>query len=69
VRLLASAGYRYAYTACRHRDPYHSRLTIPRLFLWEQSSIDVLGRLSPTILRCQSGGVMTGRSCTQFAHA
>ena len=70
VRLLASAGYRWAYTACRHRDPYHARLTIPRLILWEHSSIDVRGRLSPSILRCQSGGVLAGaRSCSHFAHA
>jgi peptidoglycan/xylan/chitin deacetylase (PgdA/CDA1 family) len=69
VRLLAAAGYRSAYTACHHRDPYHSRLTVPRLILWEHSSIDILGRLSPSILRCQSGGVMTGRACSQFAHA
>ena len=70
VRLLASAGYRWAYTACRHRDPYHARLTVPRLILWEQSSIDVRGRLSPSILRCQSDGVLSGgRSCSHFAHA
>ena len=70
VRVVAEAGYRWAYTICRHRDPYHSRLTIPRLMLWEHSSVDMSGRLSAPILRCQSRGILTGsRSCSYVAHA
>jgi peptidoglycan/xylan/chitin deacetylase (PgdA/CDA1 family) len=70
VRIVERAGYRWAYTACRHRDPHHSRLTVPRLMLWEHSSIDVSGRLSPSILRCQSKGALDGsRSCRAVAHA
>jgi peptidoglycan/xylan/chitin deacetylase (PgdA/CDA1 family) len=32
---VARAGYRFAYTACRHEDPRHPLLTIERLLLWE----------------------------------
>ena len=70
VRIVASAGYHAAYTICRHRDPYNSRLTIPRLMLWEHSSIDPSGRLSPSILRMQSSGMLAGApSCSYVAHA
>jgi peptidoglycan/xylan/chitin deacetylase (PgdA/CDA1 family) len=70
VRVVDTAGYRWAYTTCRHRDPYHSSLTVPRLMLWEHSSIDMSGRLSAHILRCQSRGVLAGsRACSYVAHA
>ena len=70
VRLVERAGYERAYTTCRHVDPSRPDLTISRLLLWEQSSVDAFGRLSPNILRCQSSGWWTGApSCTPLAHA
>jgi peptidoglycan/xylan/chitin deacetylase (PgdA/CDA1 family) len=70
VRLIAGAGYKAAYTICRHRDPYHSRLTIPRLMLWEHSSIDPSGRLSASILRMQTRGMWSGApACSYVVHA
>jgi peptidoglycan/xylan/chitin deacetylase (PgdA/CDA1 family) len=54
VDLVARAGYRFAYTACDHRDARHPALTIDRLFLWEGSSITSGGRFSPSILSCQA---------------
>jgi peptidoglycan/xylan/chitin deacetylase (PgdA/CDA1 family) len=54
VDLVARAGYRFAYTACEHRDPRHPSLTIDRLMLWEGSSIASDGRFSSSILNCQA---------------
>ncbi len=50
VRAVASAGYRYAYTGCSHRDPSHPLLTLPRRMLWEGSTLGVLGRFSADVL-------------------
>jgi peptidoglycan/xylan/chitin deacetylase (PgdA/CDA1 family) len=54
VAAVAKAGYRYAYTACRHDDPRHPALTMERLLLWEGSSVDGTGEFSPAILTCQA---------------
>jgi peptidoglycan/xylan/chitin deacetylase (PgdA/CDA1 family) len=54
IEAVAQAGYRFAYTACQHRDPDHRALTIERLLLWEGSSVDAAGRFSPAILNCQA---------------
>jgi peptidoglycan/xylan/chitin deacetylase (PgdA/CDA1 family) len=54
VAAVARAGYRYAYTACHHRVPEHSTLTIDRLLLWEESSVDTDRRFSPAVLNCQA---------------
>jgi peptidoglycan/xylan/chitin deacetylase (PgdA/CDA1 family) len=54
VDLVARAGYRFAYTACDHRDPRHPALTIDRLMLWEGSSVGSDGRFSSSILSCQA---------------
>jgi peptidoglycan/xylan/chitin deacetylase (PgdA/CDA1 family) len=54
VDLVARAGYRFAYTACDHRDPRHPALTIDRLMLWEGSSIASDGQFSSSILNCQA---------------
>jgi peptidoglycan/xylan/chitin deacetylase (PgdA/CDA1 family) len=54
IEAVARAGYRFAYTACRHRDEEHRELTIARLLLWEGSSVDADGRFSPAILECQA---------------
>ncbi|MGH9749400.1 MAG: polysaccharide deacetylase family protein, partial [Candidatus Polarisedimenticolia bacterium] len=56
VRAVADAGYRYAYTTCRHRDPDHPRLTLPRTLLWERSATGPLGRFSPTLMGWQAPG-------------
>ena len=53
VEALNRAGYRFAYTACPHREPKYPLLTIERLLLWEGSSIDADGEFSPAVLDCQ----------------
>jgi peptidoglycan/xylan/chitin deacetylase (PgdA/CDA1 family) len=70
VRVVADAGYDCAFTACRHSDPWYTRLTIPRLLLWEQSSLNAFGQLSSVLLRCQTRGLFTGAArCTALTHA
>jgi peptidoglycan/xylan/chitin deacetylase (PgdA/CDA1 family) len=54
---VAAAGYRYAYTTCRHRDSRLPLLTVPRRCLWENSSRDRSGRFSAAVLQCQVRGV------------
>ena len=54
---VAKAGYQFAYTACQHGDPQYRELTIPRLLLWERSSVDSHGRFSPALLNCQAQGL------------
>lgn len=54
VDAVARAGYRFAYTACRHDDPSHPLLTIQRLLLWEGSSVNGDGEFIPDILSCQA---------------
>ena len=53
VNAVADAGYRFGYTVCSHRDTGHPRLTVPRTFLWENSSLDFRGAFSGPILSCQ----------------
>jgi peptidoglycan/xylan/chitin deacetylase (PgdA/CDA1 family) len=57
VGMVARAGYRVAVTTCRHRDATHPWLTVPRLMLWERSSIDTRGRFSPAVLSGQVSGL------------
>lgn len=54
VDAVARAGYRFAYTACRHDDPRYPLLTIHRLLLWEGSSVNGDGEFIPEILSCQA---------------
>ena len=54
VDAVARAGYRFAYTACRHDDPQHPLLTIQRLLLWQGSSVNGEGEFTPDILSCQA---------------
>jgi peptidoglycan/xylan/chitin deacetylase (PgdA/CDA1 family) len=69
VEALARAGYRFAYTACPHRDPRHPSLTIERLLLWEGSSIDADGRFAPTVLNCQAHDLWPpARTCARTHH-
>lgn len=65
VRFVAQAGCRFAYTTCRHRDPWLPQLTIPRKLLWERSCVDARGRFSPSVMRTQVNGVFElGGGCT-----
>lgn len=57
VSAVASAGYRFAYTACGHRDADHPAQTIPRRVLWEHSCLDARGRFSPPVMGCLTNGV------------
>jgi peptidoglycan/xylan/chitin deacetylase (PgdA/CDA1 family) len=57
VAAVADAGYRFAYTACGHRDAAHPALTIPRRVLWEHSCMDARGRFSPPVMGCLTNGV------------
>lgn len=57
VNAVARAGYRFAYTACRHDEPSHPLLTIQRLLLWEGSSVNGDGEFIPDILTCQANAL------------
>jgi peptidoglycan/xylan/chitin deacetylase (PgdA/CDA1 family) len=58
VQAVAAAGYRAAYTTCRHRDARYPALTVPRRSFWENSCLDALGRFSPALMSCQVSGVL-----------
>jgi peptidoglycan/xylan/chitin deacetylase (PgdA/CDA1 family) len=58
VSAVEDAGYRHAYTICRHRDPRRPHLTIPRTMLWQRSSLDAGGRFSGAVLGCQTHGAV-----------
>jgi peptidoglycan/xylan/chitin deacetylase (PgdA/CDA1 family) len=69
VSAVATAGYQFAFTICRHRDARNPMLTIPRTGLWEQSCLDLFGRFSPAIMSSQTAGAFQWmKRCTQ-AHA
>ncbi len=53
----AGAGYRFAYTACGHRDPTFPLLTLSRRILWERACVDARGAFSGPVLACLVGGV------------
>jgi peptidoglycan/xylan/chitin deacetylase (PgdA/CDA1 family) len=61
---VATAGYRYGFTICGHRDARFPMLTIPRTGLWEQACLDPFGQFSPSIMSCQASGVFSPR-CTE----
>jgi peptidoglycan/xylan/chitin deacetylase (PgdA/CDA1 family) len=69
VDLVAGAGYRFAYTACEHRDPRHPSLTIDRLVLWEGSSIGANGHFSSSILSCQAHRLWPAARRCERVHA
>lgn len=68
VRAIAAAGYRIAVTTCRHRDPDHPWLTVPRLLLWERSSVDSRGQFSAAVLGCQVNGLFNRVSACRQSH-
>jgi peptidoglycan/xylan/chitin deacetylase (PgdA/CDA1 family) len=53
LQAAAGAGYRFAYTTCRHRSARHAHLTIPRRLFWERSSVDAWGSFAPDVMECQ----------------
>jgi peptidoglycan/xylan/chitin deacetylase (PgdA/CDA1 family) len=57
VGAVALAGYRYAYTICRHRDPAFPRHTLPRRMLWERSCATLLDPADGSMLDCHVNGV------------
>jgi peptidoglycan/xylan/chitin deacetylase (PgdA/CDA1 family) len=63
---VAAAGYRFAYTTCRHRDARAPLLTVPRRLFWENTATDGAGRYSSALMRCQASGVFDFvRGCRQ----
>jgi len=68
VNAVAQAGYRCAYTSCRHRDARHPALTIPRRLWWENSCLDAFGRFSPALMSCQASGVFDFVASCRQAH-
>jgi len=70
VKAVERAGYDFAYTACTHGVPQHSKLTIERLLLWEGSSVDGAGQFSPAVLSCQAHDLWPpARKCGRVHHA
>jgi len=69
VDAVARAGYRYAFTTCRHRDPQFPWLTIPRTGLWERSCLDPSGEFSPAVMSCQTAGTFNWTSRCSQPHA
>lgn len=69
VNAVAEAGYRCAYTSCRHRDERHPALTIPRRLWWEHTGLDAFGRMSPALMSCQASGVFDFAASCGPAHA
>lgn len=61
VEAVHRAGYRLAFTICRHRDPRYPNLTIRRRGLWQRSCVDQRGHFSPAIMSGHSAGIF-GRS-------
>ena len=61
VEAVASAGYRYAYTICRHRAAARPEFTIPRRSLWERSFLGAGGGFSPALMSCHVNGVFDFR--------
>ena len=69
INAVANAGYRYAFTTCRHIDPANRNLTLPRIGMWERSCLDSHGRFSPAIMSCQTAGIFNALSRCRQAHA
>ncbi len=57
VQAVAAAGYRFAYTGCKHQDPDHPLLTQARRVFWEGSTEGVSGGFSQDVLSGQLNGI------------
>ncbi len=64
----AGAGYRFAYTACGHRDPKFPLLTLPRRVLWERACVNAHGAFSGAVLACLVSGVFDVLSPCRLTH-
>ncbi|MGH8161993.1 MAG: polysaccharide deacetylase family protein [Gammaproteobacteria bacterium] len=69
VTAVAEAGYRFAYTTCRHRDDRFPALTIPRRLLWENACMDSAGRFSSAVMSCQVNGAFDYPAKCRMRHA
>lgn len=66
VAAVETAGYRFAYTICGHRDGQRPLLTVARELLWEHSATDGHGRFSPAQMACHVRGLFSGMNgCAQ----
>lgn len=68
VEAVRAAGYRLAFTDCRHRDERLPLLTIRRRGLWERSCLDRFGRFSPAIMSCHSAAMFDRLSSCLKSH-
>jgi len=68
VEAVDRTGYRFGYTACPHGNARFPHLTIERLLLWEESSVDANGRFSEDILSCQAHGLWPPTRKCQVRH-
>lgn len=68
VSAVAAAGYRCAYTSCRHRDAGYPALTIPRRLFWENSCVNGLGQVSPSLMSCHVNGLFDFASPCRQPH-
>ncbi len=57
VRAVAAAGYRFAYTGCKHQDPDHPLLTQGRRVFWEGSTEGAFGGFSEQVLSGHLNGI------------
>jgi peptidoglycan/xylan/chitin deacetylase (PgdA/CDA1 family) len=64
----AAAGYRFAYTACAHRDPAFPLLTLPRRILWERAAVDGRDRFSAPVFDCLVSGMFDRLSPCRKTH-
>ena len=64
----AGAGYRFAYTACGHRDSRFPLLTLSRRVLWERACVDARGAFSGAVLACLIGGLFDVLSPCRLTH-
>src|SRR5207248_9601162 len=53
VDAVSKAGYGFAYSICNMRSEKLPLLTIPRKVLWERACLNVFGKFSPAVMKCQ----------------
>jgi peptidoglycan/xylan/chitin deacetylase (PgdA/CDA1 family) len=64
IKVVEEAGYRGAFTSCRHRDPAHPNHTLSRTLLWERSCLGAFGSFSAAVMGCQADGILDrGAAC------
>ncbi len=68
IEAVKEAGYRCAYTSCRHRDLDRPLHTLPRTLLWENSSLGPFGGFSPAVMGCQADGIFDRAALCPLDH-